>query len=236
MMSRTSIGQGAVLDFVGVGFGPSNLALAVAVQECNDNPAVTRPITAEFIEAKPEFGWHTGMLLPGATMQISFLKDLVTQRNPQSEFTFLNYLTERGRLTEFINHKTFFPTRLEFHDYLDWAADKVGAEVRYGSRVIAIRDVDGAFDVEVIGARPGRLRARNVVIAGGLSPQLPTGVTLSARQIHNHRFLHDLARLPSRRHNRFVVVGAGQGAAEVTAYLHNMSQAVEVYGVFAKYG
>lgn len=225
-----------VLDLVGVGFGPSNLALAIALEEHNASPAVTRPVTAEFIEAKPEFGWHTGMLIPGATMQISFLKDLVTQRNPQSEFTFLNYLVERGRLTEFINFKTFFPTRLEFHDYLTWAAQKVDATVRYGSRVSEVREVDGAFDIMITGTHPGRLRARNAVIAAGLFPQLPPGVTQSARQIHNHTFLHELERLPSRRHSRFVVVGAGQSAAEVCAYLHDMSPSVEVHGVFAKYG
>lgn len=225
-------GDHRVLDIVGVGFGPSNLALAIAAREFND--AAPIPVTAEFVEVKPEFGWHTGMLIPGATMQISFLKDLVTQRNPTSEFTFLKYLTERGRLTEFINYKTFFPTRLEFHDYLQWAADKVAASVRYGSRVTAVRDVGGYFEVEVTGARPGTLRARNVVIAGGLQPQLPTGVTSSARQVHNHNFLHDLERLPTREHNRFVVVGAGQSAAEVCAYLHD--QGVEVHGVFAKYG
>lgn len=224
------------LDILGVGFGPSNLALAIAIQEHNDSPAVTRPVTAVFVEAKPEFGWHTGMLIPRATMQISFLKDLVTQRNPQSGFTFLNYLTERGRLTEFINYKTFFPTRLEFHDYLVWAADRVGAAVRYGSRVTAIRDVDGAFDVKITGTHAGQLRANNVVIAGGLDPHLPPGVSRSARQIHNHAFLHDLEQLPSRHHNRFVVVGAGQSAAEVAAYLHDTSPSVEVHGVFAKYG
>lgn len=229
-------GQNPVLDFVGVGFGPSNLALAVAVQEHNANPAVTRPVTAEFVEMKPEFGWHTGMLLPGATMQISFLKDLVTQRNPQSAFTFLKYLTERGRLTEFINYKTFFPTRLEFHDYLSWAAEKVDAQVRYGSKVTGIRDEGSTFDVEVSGRRAGHLRARNVVVAGGLQPQVPPGVTPTARQVHNHGFLHDLERLPPRRHDRFVVVGAGQSAAEVAAYLHDLSPSVEVHGVFAKYG
>ncbi|GFG49811.1 L-lysine 6-monooxygenase [Mycolicibacterium agri] len=226
----------SVLDFVGVGFGPSNLALAIAVQEHNANASAADRVTAEFVEAKPEFGWHTGMLIPGATMQISFLKDLVTQRNPQSEFTFLNYLTERERLTDFINYKTFFPTRLEFHDYLSWAAEKVDVPVRYGSRVTSVREVDGAFDVEVTGARAGTLRARNVVIAGGLSPQLPPNVRPSRRQFHNHGLLHDLERLPSRNHNRFVVVGAGQSAAEVSAYLHDSSPSTEVHGVFAKYG
>ncbi len=232
---RATNGHHPVLDFVGVGFGPSNLALAVALREHNDSASATDQLSGEFVEAQDEFGWHTGMLIPGTTMQISFLKDLVTQRNPRSEFTFLNYLTERGRLTEFINYKTFFPTRLEFHDYLKWVAQKVDAKVHYGSRVTSIRDVDGVFEVEVSGAHAERLRARNVVIAGGLEPQLPPGVTRSARQIHNHGLLHDLAKLPSRHHDRFVVVGAGQSAAEVCAYLHDQP-AVEVHGVFAKYG
>ena len=237
MMSEDN-GHVPVLDFVGVGFGPSNLALAIAAQERDCDPAVSHPIRAQFFELKPEFGWHTGMLIPGATMQISFLKDLVTQRNPQSEFSFLSYLTERGRLTEFINYKTFFPTRLEFHDYLAWAAAKVEAKVRYGARVTAIREVDSVFEVEINGDRSdgGRVRARNVVVAGGLAPQLPPGVTRSPRQVHNHEFLHELERLPSRNHDRFVVVGAGQSAAEVAAYLHDMSPSVEVHGVFAKYG
>lgn len=235
-MSRNTNGHQPILDVVGVGFGPSNLALAIAIMEHNSNPATTRPIRAEFVEAKDEFGWHTGMLIPGATMQISFLKDLVTQRNPTSEFTFVNYLTQRGRLTEFINYQTFFPTRLEFHDYLAWAAAKVDATVHYGSRVSAVDEIDGVFDVEVAGTHARHLRARHVVVAGGLNPQLPPGVTASARQVHNHGFLHDLERLPSRTHNRYVVVGAGQSAAEVAAYLHDQSPEHEVHGVFAKYG
>lgn len=196
MPTFTTDADNDVLDFVGVGFGPSNLALAIAVEEFSAQCPAGVAINAEFIEAKPEFGWHTGMLIPGATMQISFLKDLVTQRNPQSEFSFLSYLTERGRLSEFINYKTFFPTRLEFHDYLSWAAEKVTATVRYGSRVVSVRPVGDFFEVDIIGAHAGRLRAHNVVIAGGLSPQLPSGVRRSARQIHNHDFLNDLARLP----------------------------------------
>jgi L-ornithine N5-monooxygenase len=235
-MVRESNGHEPILDIVGVGFGPSNLALAIAVMEHNADPAVTRPITAEFVELKDEFGWHTGMLIPGATMQISFLKDLVTQRNPTSEFSFVNYLTERGRLTEFINYQTFFPTRLEFHDYLTWAASRVEATVHYGSRVTAVDESDGIFDVEVSGIHARQLRARNVVVAGGLNPQLPPGVTASPRQVHNHNFLHDLEQLPERKHNRYVVVGAGQSAAEVAAYLHDQSPDNEVHGVFAKYG
>ena len=60
------------------------------------------------------------MLLPGARMQIPFLKDLVTLRNANSDFTFVNYLSERERLVDFIGRHTLFPSRLEFHDYLEW--------------------------------------------------------------------------------------------------------------------
>jgi L-ornithine N5-oxygenase len=68
--------QQAVLDLVGIGFGPSNLALALALHEANGAAACD----ALFLERQPTFGWHTGMLLDDATMQVSFLKDLVTMR------------------------------------------------------------------------------------------------------------------------------------------------------------
>ena len=218
-----------------MGFGPSNLGLAIAIEEYN--AASLRPVRAEFVEVKKRFGWHTGMLLPGTTVQISFLKDLVTQRNARSRYSFVNYLAERNRLIDFINHQTFFPTRLEFHDYLFWAAQLVSAQVRYGTKAVAVRDVGGRLEVEVDGPDGSvTLRTRNVVIAGGLTPRLPSGVQPSVRQFHNHRLLDHLEELPELRHQRFVVVGAGQSAAEVTEYLHDRFGAAAVHGVFARYG
>ena len=228
--------DGQILGVVGVGFGPSNLGLAIAIEEHNETCSPEHVISAEFLEVKPEFGWHTGMLIPGTTMQISFLKDLASQRNVRSRYTFLNYLTERGRLTEFINHQTFFPTRLEFHDYLEWAADRVDARVRYGSRAVAVREEGDHLAIDVEGAGAGTLRARAVVLAGGLQPQLPGGVVATPRQFHNHQLLVNVPKLPALEHRRFVVVGAGQSAAEVTDYLHTTFADAEVHGVFAKYG
>ncbi|WP_084352140.1 lysine N(6)-hydroxylase/L-ornithine N(5)-oxygenase family protein [Millisia brevis] len=224
-------------DIVGLGFGPSNLGLAIAVAEHNADVDRTgdRRIRAAFVESKSEFGWHTGMLLPGTTMQISFLKDLATQRSATSAFTFVNYLSEKSRLSEFINHQTFFPTRLEFHDYLRWAADKVEADVRYSTSVVSIRDCGDFFEVATAdGETP--LRARHVVVAGGLVPHLPAGITESDRVFHNHRLLERLEALPEQRHRRFAVVGAGQSAAEVVAHLHETFPDAEVHGIFARYG
>ena len=77
-------------------------------------------------------------ILPNVDMQISFLKDLVTLRNPCSSFSFINYLYEKNRLEDFINLRRFYTTREEFHDYFIWAANKVSCLVHYGSDVVSI--------------------------------------------------------------------------------------------------
>ncbi|MEV6276103.1 SidA/IucD/PvdA family monooxygenase [Nocardia sp. NPDC051832] len=225
-----------IVDIAGIGFGPSNLALAIALAEFNENRSAGTALTARFVERKEQFGWHPGMLLPGATMQISFLKDLATQRNVHSRFTFLSYLAERGRLNDFINHQTFFPTRLEFHDYLAWAASTVAAEVSYGTAAETITDTGDCFEIQLSGRDGGLLRARNIVVAGGLSAQLPDGITAGARVFHNHHLLPGLAALPDLTQQRFVVLGAGQSAAEVVQYLHTTYPGAAVHAVFAKYG
>ena len=69
-------------DLIGVGFGPSNLALAIALQEGQPQ---TGAIDALFLEKQPHFAWHGDMMLDGTHMQISFLKDLATLRNPNPE-------------------------------------------------------------------------------------------------------------------------------------------------------
>jgi L-ornithine N5-monooxygenase len=224
----------APVDVVGVGFGPSNLALAIAITENNERADPADRITARFVEKQQRFGWHRGMLLPGTTMQISFLKDLVSQRDVCSRYSFLKYLSERGRLTDFINQQSFFPTRLEFHDYLEWAADKVDLPVAYGAEVDGVVWTGDLFEVQVRGSYP--VRGRNVVLAGGLRQKVPEGISLSGRVFHNHRLLEHLRALPALRHQRIVVVGAGQSAAEVASYLHESYPDAEIHAVFGKYG
>jgi L-ornithine N5-monooxygenase len=233
-------------DVVGVGFGPSNLGLAVAIEEHNlqVGPAGRSPLTGMFFERRPAFGWHSGMLLPNATVQVSFLKDLATMRNPASTFSFVAYLHDKGRLADFINHKTLFPPRVEFNDYFAWAADRLAHLVTYSSEVNEVRPVieDGvitAFDVTI--GRPTKQvdvrRARNVVIAAGLDPHLPDGVTCSDRVWHSSEVLPRVEeRAGERPPRRFVVVGAGQSAAEITEFLGARFPDAEVCAVFARFG
>jgi L-ornithine N5-oxygenase len=239
-------GPSSSFDVVGVGFGPSNLGLAVALEEHNRAalPAGGRPCTGMFFERQAAFGWHSGMLLEDATVQVSFLKDLVTMRNPASDFSFVAYLHEQGRLADFINHKTLFPLRIEFNDYFAWAAGRLAHLVSYGREVFEVHPVieDGvvtAFDVTV--GRPTKqvdvCRARNVVVAAGLVPRLPEGVSRSDRIWHNSELLHRVEDLAAGRPpRRFAVVGAGQSAAETTEFLSHRFPEAEVYAVFSRYG
>ncbi|MFD9286891.1 lysine N(6)-hydroxylase/L-ornithine N(5)-oxygenase family protein [Streptomyces sp. NPDC060030] len=232
-----------VLDLIGIGFGPSNVAMAIALSEHDADAGSQQPVTAHFFEQQPRFGWHRGMLIDDATMQVSFLKDLVTLRNPASEFSFLCYLQSRGRLVDFINHKNLFPLRVEFHDYFEWAAAKVGEMVSYGHEVVGVTPVvdDGGavryLDVTVRSDEGLTVhRARNVVIGTGLRPLMPEGVERGDRVWHNSELLAKVEGLEGASPSRFVVVGAGQSAAENVAYLHRRFPEAEVCAVFSRYG
>lgn len=224
-------------DVIGIGFGPSNLALAIALAE--DAPEV-RPL---FLERSPRFSWHRGMMIPGASMQISFLKDLACLRNPQSDFTFLCYLQAQGRLAEFVNRRRFYPSRREFHDYLEWAARFFEDVVRYGATVTTTRVVSEsgrvvALDVETVDSAGRRSvsRTSRMVVASGLRPRLPLGVEPSARVWHSSQLMTRLSEDPELDPRQIVVVGAGQSAAEVVAHMHGMFPSSTVTAVLPRYG
>ncbi|MEU0086973.1 lysine N(6)-hydroxylase/L-ornithine N(5)-oxygenase family protein [Streptomyces sp. NPDC006274] len=229
-------------DLIGIGFGPSNVAMAIALSEHNAGVGRQEAVTAHFFERQPRFGWHRGMLIDDATMQVSFLKDLVTLRNPSSEYSFLCYLQSRGRLIDFVNHKNLFPLRVEFHDYFEWAAAKVDDMVSYGHEVVSVEPVvrDGVVEYLDVTARSGDgtvvHRARNLVIGTGLRPLMPEGVERTDRVWHNSDLLAKVDGLEGTDPSRFIVVGAGQSAAENVAYLHRRFPEAEVCAVFSRYG
>ncbi|WP_329124443.1 lysine N(6)-hydroxylase/L-ornithine N(5)-oxygenase family protein [Streptomyces sp. NBC_01353] len=242
-MSQVHPGDAPLVhDLIGIGFGPSNVAMAIALSEHNARVGRQEAVTAHFFERQAGFGWHRGMLIDDATMQVSFLKDLVTLRNPASEYSFLCYLQSRERLIDFVNHKNLFPLRVEFHDYFEWAAAKVDDMVSYGHEVIAVEPVvrDGVIEYLDVTARSGSEtvvhRARNLVIGTGLRPLMPEGVERTDRVWHNSELLAKVDGLEGADPTRIVVVGAGQSAAENVAYLHRRFPEAEVCAVFSRYG
>ncbi|WP_349295046.1 SidA/IucD/PvdA family monooxygenase (plasmid) [Thioclava sp. 'Guangxiensis'] len=204
-------------DLIGMGFGPSNLALAVALHERNAG------LRTRFLEARPQFAWHPEMMIEGADMQVSFLKDLVSQRNPQSAFSFVAYLHAKGRLGRFINRKTFFPSRVEFNDYLAWVAGQLPV-CTYDRKVVGLAPVKrhGRIDaVSVIAEdRQGRQwaeTARNLILAPGGQPRWPAAIEAlrdDPRVIHSRDYLsRALPRLKPGM--RVAVIGGGQSGAEI---------------------
>ena len=68
-----SVDPADIYDLIGIGLGPTHVALAVAFKE--DHPDGR----ALFLDQRPAFAWHPALLLPASRMQISFLKDLAVR-------------------------------------------------------------------------------------------------------------------------------------------------------------
>jgi L-ornithine N5-monooxygenase len=162
-------------------------------------------------------------------MQISFLKDLATPRDPRSRFTFLNYLFEKGRLNNFINLSTFLPSRVEYEDYLRWCASHFEREgkVGYGMEVEGVRvgekGADGKATSWEVNARSSngelvRRKAKHVVIAVGGRPVIPQNLQGLKHVAHSSQFASTITQIQERekgRQLRFAVLGSGQSAAEI---------------------
>ncbi|KAK8084209.1 l-lysine 6-monooxygenase (NADPH-requiring) domain-containing protein [Apiospora hydei] len=168
-----------VHDLICVGFGPASLAVAVAIHDGLESGAIQKSQAPKvlFLEKQQRFAWHAGMLLPGAKMQISFIKDMATLRDPRSHFTFLNFVHEKRRLIDFINLNTFLPARVEYEEYLRWCADHFRHVVQYGREVHSVTPVRSSsggggpvsvFEVTSVNAQTGHAtayRAKNVIMA-----------------------------------------------------------------------
>lgn len=244
-MTGNAPSAGPVSDVAGIGFGPANLAVAIALVELQQDHALQANPTMTFLEKQPRFGWHRGMLIQDATMQVSFLKDLALMRNPCSRYTFICYLHSKGRLADFINTKSMYPLRVEYNDYLEWAANHFEPLVSYNYEVVEILPVveDGVVEyLDVTGRRADGggdtivRRARNVVLGEGLVPHLPAGVHESPRMWHTARLVERLDGFARDESWRFAVVGSGQSAAEALDYLHRTFPRAEVSAIFARYG
>ncbi|SDD24155.1 lysine N(6)-hydroxylase/L-ornithine N(5)-oxygenase family protein [Glycomyces harbinensis] len=197
-----------VYDFIGIGVGPFNLGLA----------ALTDPIAdldGLFLERKANVDWHPGMLIEGTTMQVPFMADLVTLADPTSEFSFLNYLKQQGRIYPFYIRESFFQLRTEFQDYLRWAAAKLG-NLRFERTVTGVEWQGGAYAVRSEG--PGGTEvhhARRIVLGTGTPPWIPP----ACRELESETVCHASAYLEHRDRLKecgsITVVGSGQSAAEV---------------------
>ncbi|WP_028455569.1 lysine N(6)-hydroxylase/L-ornithine N(5)-oxygenase family protein [Chitinilyticum litopenaei] len=196
-------------DFIGIGLGPFNLGLA----------ALSVPlggVNALFLDMADGFNWHPGMLLDDATLQTSFIADLVTLADPTSPYSFLNYAKQAGRLYAFYIKEDFFLLRQEYNQYCQWVAAQL-PNLRFRQFVELARydEARGCYVLSCLCTRTGRVSqylARKLVLGTGTKPQLPRccdGVPV----VHSGQYLQHRAGLQQKR--AIAVVGSGQSAAEI---------------------
>lgn len=207
------------VELLAIGAGPSNLALAVALEELAPADLAENSLV---IERGRSIMWQSGLLLPWTRSQVSFVKDLVTLRDPTSKFSFLNYLHAVGRLDEFTNMGSFLPYRLEISGYLAWVAESL-AKVRLAlgrdcTSIEPRRDGRGRLEGWLARLADGTsIASRYLVIGVGREPYLPpvfTGLP-GGRVVHSTQYRIRMDQLSREVPYRVAVVGGAQSAAEM---------------------
>lgn len=226
-----------VYDVIGVGFGPANVALAIAIEEAGQH------LNALFLEERSEPAWQPGMLFEGSDIQNHPLRDLVTPRNPRSKYTFTNFLHENGRLFEHLNLGLLMPMRVEYAQYINWVARHFDRCVRYGNRVVRIEPAcigNGVADGYQVWTTQGESYiARALVLAPGRTPYVPAVFqsVMGDRVIHLNDYLKALDRL-AKHHSlrRVAVVGGSQSAVEIMLHLSKFLPHTDVVGFIRRFG
>lgn len=211
-----------IYDFIGVGIGPFNLGMA----------CLARPVPALksiFFDKRPEFDWHTGMLLESATLQTPFMGDLVTLAAPTSPYSFLNYIKEQGKIYSFYTREDFFLLRNEYNLYCKWAASKLD-NLRFGHTVKDVRyDAVSKLYKLTVADKAGEIKVANtrrLVIGTGTSPSVPACATkATGHATHSSTYLADKKKIQSKK--SIVIVGSGQSAAEI---YHDLLSEIDTYG------
>lgn len=218
----------SLYDVVCIGFGPAALSLAIALHE---HPQKLRVL---FLEKQPQFCW-TGNRFPATTapMRTNLLQDLVTQRNPKSHFTFINYLWSTENLVAYTNLTTHPPRELFAH-YLKWCAhqfDKMGW-VQYGHEAEDIRPVKGHNNVvrhwsikikNPTTSTSALILANKVITATGTQAILPSffsQVEFDGTVVHAKDFSQTLPRLQQRQGSPLNLAIAGENNEAVEIFEH----------------
>lgn len=212
-----------VYDFIGIGVGPFNLGLACLT-------APIQELDGLFLDKREAFDWHPGMLLQDTTLQVPFLADMVTLAAPTSQFSFLNYLKEQGRIYSFYIRENFLVLRNEYNQYCQWVVSKLN-NIRFSTEVREIIYDENAacYVLYCLCTKTTKLRvyrAKRLVFGTGTIPYVPK----SCQKIMEHA-VHSSAYLPHKkdiqRKKSITVIGSGQSAAEI---YHDLLQDIDLCG------
>jgi len=211
-----------IYDLLGVGIGPFNLSLACLTDAIDGMDAV-------YLDQKPTFNWHPGMMLESAHLQTPFMADLVTLADPTSRFSVLNYLKQKGKLYSFYIREDFFLLRKEYNQYCQWACDQL-ASLQWNTRVERVtrdeqRDCYCVDAINTVSGERQQWLARHLVLGTGPTPWMPDWIDTSLEQVvHSGHYLAKKQTL--QQQSAITVVGSGQSAAEI---FYDLLQDIDQY-------
>lgn len=226
-VENNSIHQEEWLNLCGIGLGPFNLSLAALLSEAGYKDF-------HFFEAKNGFNWHPGMMINEATLQVSFLADLVSLIDPKSKYSFLNYLKEHDRIFSFYFLEKNNIPRKEYNHYCQWVCNDLYREksiISFLSRVKDIEKFKDGFKIYIETKGNEKIVfAKNIVIGVGTSPFIPPCLRelkekYPDRILHSSDFLnHDINLCK----DEITVLGSGQSSAEITLELLKRSEGLNI--------
>ncbi len=218
-------------DVIGIGFGPSNIAVACAMEESDFNHEVI------FLEAKKEALWQENMLFDDSDIQNHPLRDLVTPRNPRSKYSFTNFLFEQNRLFEFLNTGMIFPFREEYAQYISWVASHFNDKVQYNTKVQDIRFLEDET-YEVTDAKGNIYLAESIIFAPGRTPNIPKEFQhiKSDKVVFLSQYLKTLKTLDPNKIRKVAVVGGSQSAVEIILHISEYFSNTEITGFTRRFG
>lgn len=206
-----------VYDLVGIGIGPSNLALAALAEPLPG-------LRTLFLDENPHFSWHPGMMVEGATLQVPYLADLVTLVDPTSRHSFLAYLRGTGRLFEFYFAERSHVPRREYEAYCRSVAESLPS-CRFDSRVTTVQHAslptgEDGFVVFWTGSDGARrtVLAANLVLGIGTEPVAPAALAPLCRDAgplvsHSAHYVDRAEWIQAA--SDVTVLGSGQSGAEI---------------------
>ncbi|MBJ7539342.1 putative histamine N-monooxygenase [Marinomonas transparens] len=211
-------------DITAIGIGPFNLGLAALLSNKTD-------IKSAFLERKPEFHWHKGLLLSGTTLQVPFFADLVTMADPCHPLSYLNYLHQHDRLHQFYYYENFLIPRIEYNHYCRWAVEQLPS-CHFGENVMHVsydKNHDNfIIDSELDTGQKKQYISQNLAIGVGTRPNYPKWLKDCNHPLVKHaaEFSHLQEKL--QQCQKVTVVGSGQSAAECVLALFRSLTAEQV--------
>ena len=197
--------NGSNIDIVIIGAGPGGLQLAQQLQRLNANYLLLEAAHApgSFFRQYPR---HRRL--------ISINKAHVgTQTTSPLRFDWNSLLTDDPSLPFTRYSSDYFPSADDFVHYLADFSARSQLKVRYNTRVLAVEETPGGYQINVNGAPP--VSARRVVMASGMAPYLPAIPGIE----HVERY-EDFATEPAGfRNARVLIIGKGNSGFETATSL-----------------